>query len=151
LRWPTYALGQLHGVARSRIEAMLGEEGLSLRAHFVLVCLSEYGELSQQQVADRIAMDRSDLVKLIDHLEALDQVVRGRDTVDRRRHILSLTAKGRRALGRGEEIADRVTNDVLAGLSAEERSTLHRLTLKALGEPTDIADEATVTEAVSRA
>jgi DNA-binding MarR family transcriptional regulator len=52
----------------------LSAKGVSLRAHFVLVCVSEYGELSQQQVADQIAIDRSDLVKLIDQLEALEQV-----------------------------------------------------------------------------
>lgn len=139
LRWPTYALGQLHRTAKSRLDAALGAKGLSLRAHYVLACLGESGELSQQQVATRLGMDRSDMVKLVDHLEALGQATRCPDTTDRRRHLLSLTAAGTEALELGEQIVERVTDDVLAGLTPAERRTLHRLTLKALGEPPDIA------------
>lgn len=142
LRWPSYALGQLHRRARSQTEAALDAEGLSMRTHFVLVCLSEDGELSQQQVCDRVAVDRSDMVRLIDRLEAADQVIRGRDPADRRRHVLSLTPAGAMALQRGEQIIGRVTDEVLSSLTTDERRTLHRLTLRALGEPTDIADRA---------
>lgn len=142
LRWPSYALGQLYRRARTQTEAALDAEGLSLRTHFVLVCLGEQGELSQQQVCDRVAMDRSDMVKLVDRLEALGQVVRGRDPVDRRRHILSLTPSGTAALLRGEQIIGRVSDDAFAGLAVDELRTLHRLTLQALGEPADIADAA---------
>lgn len=140
LRWPTYALGQLHGFARSRVDTALHEKGLSVRVYFVLACLAEYGEMFQQQVADRIAVDRSDLVKLIDQLEECKQVVRRPDTSDRRRHVLSLTPKGKRDLQRSERIIEHVTREVLSRLTLDERRTLHRLTLQALGEHTGIAD-----------
>jgi DNA-binding MarR family transcriptional regulator len=144
LRWPTYALGQLHHLGKARIDAALSDAGLSLRGHFVLACLEEYGELSQQQVADRIAIDRSDIVKLIDHLEALGQVVRRRDTVDRRRHVLTLTTVGARAFRQGEQIIGQATDDILSRLTAQEREILHRLALRALGEPGEIADQAAI-------
>jgi MarR family transcriptional regulator, lower aerobic nicotinate degradation pathway regulator len=146
LRWPTYALGQLHHLAKARIDAALSDADLSLRGHFVLACLDEYGELSQQQVADRIAMDRSDIVKLIDRLEALGQVVRQRDTVDRRRHVLTLTTTGAGAFRQGEQIIEQATGDILSRLTAHERQTLHRLTLQALGEPAAIADQAAISK-----
>lgn len=136
LRWPSYALGQLHRMAKARVDAALSGMGLSARSYAVLVCLGEYGELSQQQVGDRVAIDRSDLVKLIDQLEALGQVERRPDLVDRRRHVLSLTANGTRALREADQILEQLTGEIFANLSAGERQTLHRLTLKALGQPT---------------
>jgi DNA-binding MarR family transcriptional regulator len=134
LRWPSYAIAQLHRTARARVDAALGEQGLSARSYAVLVCLDEYGELSQQQAGDRVAIDRSDLVKLIDQLEALGQVERRPDFADRRRHVLSLTANGTRALREADQILERLTGEIFANISAAERKTLHRLTLKALGQ-----------------
>jgi DNA-binding MarR family transcriptional regulator len=141
LRWPTYAMGQLHRATNARMEAELAGEGLSLRTYQVLVCLEEFGELSQQQVCDSIVADRSDMVRIVDRLEELGQVVRHRDAVDRRRHRLTLTPAGRGALRRAEEMIDRITSDALSELSESERQTLHRLTLRALGEPLDAADQ----------
>lgn len=141
LRWPTYAMAQLHRAANARLDAALAEEGLSLRTHQVLVCLDEFGELSQQQVCDAIVVDRSDMVRLLDRLEELGQVVRDRDVVDRRRHLLMLTPAGRAALRRGEQVIERITDEALSSLSETERRTLHRLTLRALGEPADVVDQ----------
>ena|SRR2546425_671829 len=139
LRWPTYALGQLSRAAAARLEAALAEQGLSLRAHQVLVGLAELGQVSQQHVCDAIGMDSSDMVRLLDRLEEVSQVVRDRDRTDRRRHLVSLTSAGRSALRRGDAVVQRVTDEVLSPLSAAERRTLHRLALRALGEPEEMA------------
>lgn len=139
LRWPTYCLGQLHAVARSRMEPAFAAAGLSLRTHFVLVCLEEFGELSQQQVSDRLKVDRSDMVGLVDELERRGEVVRRRDGSDRRRYILALTPAGRRSARRAEELIATITDEVLAALSESERRTLHQLTLRALGESVELA------------
>jgi MarR family transcriptional regulator, lower aerobic nicotinate degradation pathway regulator len=141
LRWPTYVMGQLSRTAASQLDAALTQEGLSLRTHQVLACLVEFGQVSQQQVCDATAVDRSDMVRLVDQLEQLGQVVRDRDPADRRRHLLTLTPAGRSALSRGERVIARVTDEVLSKLSGPERRTLHRLALRALGEPPDLADD----------
>lgn len=140
LRWPTFGLGQLYRSAHAQLEAGLADEGQSLRTYYVLVALSEHGQLSQQQVCDRIDIDRSDMVRLIDDLEARGQVERTRDPRDRRRYQLILTTRGRKALDRCHAILAAVTNDVFAALSPDERRTLHRLTLRALDQPAEIAD-----------
>jgi DNA-binding MarR family transcriptional regulator len=140
LRWPIFGLGQLYRSAHARLEAGLADEGQSLRTYYVLVALSEYGRLSQQQVCDRIDIDRSDMVRLIDGLEARGQVERTRDPRDRRRYQLTLTPRGHEALDRCDAILAAVTNDVFAALSTNERRTLHRLTLRALGQRPEIAD-----------
>jgi DNA-binding MarR family transcriptional regulator len=136
-RWPTFTLGQLYRSAHARISADLATIGESLTTYYVLATLFEYGELSQQQVCDRIEIDRSDMVRLIDDLEARGNVIRGRDPHDRRRHRLTLTPEGTTALHRCERILAAATDDVFANLAADERRTFHRLTLQALDETED--------------
>ncbi|MEU4251547.1 MarR family transcriptional regulator [Amycolatopsis sp. NPDC026612] len=135
LRWPTYVMGQLHRAGVGRIDAALAAHGVALRDYYVLVCIGEEGPLSQQRVADRLGLDRSDLVKVLDRLEAAGWVSRERDTEDRRRHVLTLTEDGRATVGKVEEVSSAVTGELLARLGPGEQETLHRLLLKAFGEP----------------
>lgn len=140
LRWPTFGLGQLYRSAHARLEARLADEHQSLRTYYVLVALSEDGPLSQQEVCDRIDIDRSDMVRLIDGLEGRGHVRRTRDLEDRRRYQLTLTPRGKKAVSRCDAILATVTDDLLDALSPDERRTLHRLTLRALGYPAEITD-----------
>ena len=137
-RWPTFAMGQLYRSAHARISADLAAVHESLSTYYVLATLAEYGELSQQEVCDRIEMDRSDMVRLIDDLEARGNVIRGRDPHDRRRYRLTLTRRGNEALDRCEEILTTATDDVFANLDTDECRTLHQLTLRALDENDDV-------------
>lgn len=74
MRWPTFGPGQLYRSAHSRIEARLGEVDQSLRTYYVLALLSEESWISQQEVCNRTGLDRGDMVRLIDDLEARRQV-----------------------------------------------------------------------------
>jgi DNA-binding MarR family transcriptional regulator len=76
--------------------------------------------------------DANTLVLILNELEGDDLVVRRRDTVDRRRHIVELTVAGRRALERAERQIQSLEDEILAALSEEERETLYELLSKAL-------------------
>ncbi|AKU16019.1 MarR family winged helix-turn-helix transcriptional regulator [Luteipulveratus mongoliensis] len=128
LRFPTYVLGLLH-------KASHAEAGSSLRDHWVLVCLDEERDLSQQQLSDALRIDRSDVVRLIDGLESAGYVVRQRDSHDRRRYQLSITPAGRAQRKRVDRQIEQAQDRVLAALDPAEREQLHRLALKALGHP----------------
>src|SRR5579875_1338462 len=116
LRWPSYVLGQLHRQTRDAIEAGLRRVGLSLREYVVIVCIDELIEASQQQVADRARIDRSDLVKILDGLQDRGLVARERDPDDRRRHVLELTPAGRRALAQGTDAHRQMTDAAFSAL-----------------------------------
>ena len=133
LAMPAFALAHIGRAARGAIKGTFEREGLSFRAHFVLLCLNTHGGLSQRELADRVGMDRSDLVKLLDGLETSGRLRRAPDPHDRRRHLLSITPEGAATLKRGEHLVGQATDQVLGRLSDEERATLHRLTLRALG------------------
>jgi len=131
---PVYALGQLQQTLITRLERELAAEGLSLRTHQVLACVDEQPGGSQQQVSDSIEVDRSEMVRIIDRLEQAGMLVRQLDPADRRRHQLRLTPSGHRALRRGEQVIQAVTDQALSRLSEAERETLHFLALRALGQ-----------------
>lgn len=130
---PAYALSQLHQTLTTRLERALAAEGLSLRTHQVLACVDEHLGGSQQEVSESIEVDRSEMVRIIDRLEAAGMVVRERNPSDRRRHRLKLTPSGRRALRVGERVIESATENALSHLSEAEQRTLYSLTLRALG------------------
>jgi DNA-binding MarR family transcriptional regulator len=143
LRLPGFALARLGRITRSSIRAAFVDHDLSARDHFVLVCLDEHGELSQRELADHLAMDRSDLVKVLDELERVGHIRRDPDPRDRRRHQLSITPAGSKTLLRGSRIVEDATHTVLARLTTTEQTTLRDLVLRALDttSPAPAGDE----------
>ncbi|WP_040810592.1 MarR family winged helix-turn-helix transcriptional regulator [Nocardia concava] len=131
LRHPTYALGKLHKAVHSKLET-------PLREHWVLTYLAESSsELSQQDMANAMEIDRSEVVRLIDSLEKAGLVTRTRDPEDRRKYRLAITAAGNRMREETDAKIFAATDNLLARLTPAERETLHRLSLKALGYDAD--------------
>jgi DNA-binding MarR family transcriptional regulator len=131
---PAYALSLLQQLLISQIERDLGGEGLNLRAHQVLACVDYFGGGSQQQVCNSMAVDRSEMVRIVDRLEKAGLLQRDADPADRRRHRLRLTAAGRLALKRGDRLMIAATQQTLSRLSNADRSSLNALVLRALGQ-----------------
>jgi DNA-binding MarR family transcriptional regulator len=78
---------------------------------------------------------------LLNDLEASGLVERRRDPSDRRRHIVTMTEQGRKALHQAEAAQQTLEDDILGALSAEERSTLSQLLRKAIdGQVTHAAN-----------
>lgn len=90
------------------------------------------GVTSQQALGEDLSFDRNNLVLLLNDLEDADYVTRSRDPIDRRRHIVAITARGRKALAKGEASFEALADTVLVGLAAAEREQLHELLGKAL-------------------
>ena len=105
-------------------------------SHFaVLACLDEFGSASQREVSERLQLDPSDLVAVVDWLEEAGFVRRRRDERDRRRYALDLTATGRRALRVRARSAERMNDELFSSLPPAEREELRGLLLKALSPP----------------
>lgn len=130
LRYPTYVFGKLHKAVHAQLAT-------PLREHWVLTYLAERAEISQQEMANAMEIDRSEVVRLVDSLEKAGLVTRTRDPDDRRKYRLVITAAGNRRRVETDAEISAATDALLHRLTPAERETLHRLSLKALGHDTD--------------
>lgn len=109
--------------------------GTVRKTHYgVLASLADVGPSAQAALADRIGIDRSDMVTLLDTLEELQYVERRADPSDRRRNIVELTEAGSAALAELDQRFTAAEEELLAPLSAADRATLIRLLATVLPE-----------------
>jgi DNA-binding MarR family transcriptional regulator len=129
-----------HGrIMNTRLRQALDSSGLSPR-HAVLLCrLDESGPVSQQGLIDILSIDASALVAVLNDLENEGLAERRRDPADRRRHIVEITADGKRAVASIEVAVADVEREAFAGFSADELQQLHGLLSRIHGEPADEA------------
>jgi len=116
---------------------------MRLKQYVALSYVCEHDGASQQALGEALHLDANNLVLLLNELEAAGLVARRRDPSDRRRHLVDVTAAGRRAQARAERALEAVEDDVLAALSSGERATLRTLLRRALeGQPSARAPRA---------
>lgn len=112
----------------ARLEAELGQIGLSLAKFRVLAKLAVVGEpLPLGGLAEHCSCVRSNMTQLVDRLEVDRLVERVNDPSDRRSVRAALTPAGRERHGEAVEILARAENEVFAGLSESDRAALARL------------------------
>lgn len=114
---------------KARAMGALEEAGFDAYHYSVLATLGEGAHEAQATIADALGLDPSRLVALLDSLEDRGLVERQRDPHDRRRHVVRITAAGKRELVRLREIVSRLEDDFLAPLDPDDRATLHSLLL----------------------
>ncbi|MFK0100390.1 MULTISPECIES: MarR family winged helix-turn-helix transcriptional regulator [unclassified Streptomyces] len=126
----TYLMSKTGKAARGRLADRLAERGLRLWHMAVLAALADFGPHVQRELAARLSIDRSDVVKIVDGLGASGLVDRARDTADRRRVTVTVTPAGRDLLESLKSEALAVQDDVLAPLTSRERAQLTALLLR---------------------
>jgi len=106
--------------------------GMRLKPYILLDTLREAGPVPQQALGEALTLDPNNLVLLLNEVEAAGWAERHRDPHDRRRHIVAITAAGRKALDRAEQGMEGVEDEVLASLGPRQRAALRELLHKAL-------------------
>ena len=100
---------------------------LTPRQFRLLGLLHERGPVGQRELGSVMEIDPSILVTLLNPLEAAGLLSRRRDTVDRRRHLVTLTARGERRLAAALSAQREAEQELFAGLDDAQREQLHRL------------------------
>jgi DNA-binding MarR family transcriptional regulator len=128
-----FLLVRLAMAFKARAIAELEAAGYSQYHYSVLAVLGEQPRKTQATIAEALGVDPSQLVGILDALEARGLIERQRDPDDRRRHVVSLTARGRAQLVRLRRLIDRMEDELFAPLDAAGRKTFHELLLRLAG------------------
>lgn len=116
-------------IARSVMPA-----GSHPRDFAILAALADRDAYSQQGLAEKLRVNRSIMVKVIDKLEAAGYVERRRNPDDRRSYTLAVTSDGRRAMARMAPAVRRGDVRLTEALRSDERKRLIALLRKLVPE-----------------
>jgi DNA-binding MarR family transcriptional regulator len=122
-----YNIRRASNVIQADLAAVLEPFGLRMITFSALVLVVDNPNLTQSQLAGALAIERSNLVVVVDELESRDFIVRNPVPNDRRAYALTATLAGRR---RCEKVSEAVRDHearLLAGLTAAERDGLAAL------------------------
>src|ERR1700704_7134253 len=92
----SFLLKRVGFAVKERMMAAFEETGLSAYHHAILALLDEEPSETQAMIADALGFDRSHLVGVLDELEERGLIERRRDTLDRRRHLVTMTPAGKK-------------------------------------------------------
>lgn len=102
-----------------------------------LSVLSRHPGSSQASLGAQLDLDRSTIADLVRRLAARGLITQVRDTVDRRRNVLEITAQGAAVLSRLQPRVEAMEPLVTGGLSPSERDEFRRMLAQVLATAGD--------------
>jgi DNA-binding MarR family transcriptional regulator len=134
---PGFLLSRVGAAVRAGFHEVLARWRLRPLQYVILLILDGGGGVSQQELCTATGIDSGNMVELLDGLEALEYAIRARDPRDRRRHVVTITQRGRSALARLRPAIEEYTSGFLSPLSEPERQQLTRSLGKLYATTTD--------------
>ncbi len=124
-----FLLNKAARIVRDDVAEELKEVGFSLNEYGLLRMLELRTTDTQQELGERLGVDRTSMVGIVDRLEKRGLVERVRDRSDRRKYNLLLTDKGRKSLIRARKRADQAQKAIFATLKEKQQTELKTLLL----------------------
>ena len=112
---------------RCLAEMYIQQFGLSVSRWKVLAIIGHYAPMSAKEVAERTSLEPVKVTRAVDGLVAQKFINRRRDPVDRRRVILSLSAKGTRVYNQSETMRRVIDGEFLQILNSAEKQMFYTL------------------------
>ncbi len=125
-----YLLMKVHTRLQRRICAQAVVLGLTSGQPKVLEYLVRYGESNQKSIAEYCEIEQTTVGSILMRMEAAGLVVRSQHQGNRRSLYVALTAVGRAAAAKMEQIFDQEEAAACALLSFEEKEQLQHLLTK---------------------
>jgi DNA-binding MarR family transcriptional regulator len=110
----------------------LGTVGLTPALFSLVNVIGARDGAIQQELGAAMGIDRTTMVSLVDQLERAGLAKRRTSAKDRRAREVAITPKGRRVLARARQLIAQTEDEVLAGLTVEQRRDLLTLLRRAL-------------------
>lgn len=120
----TYLLGHTFNLVRLKLKESFRENNFdfNLEQYVMLNLISYKNDLTQQDLANHFQKDKSLILRHVNTLIAESYVDRRTDNGDKRRKILTLTSKGQKVLELLREIARKVSDGLLEGVTESEKA-----------------------------
>lgn len=119
-----YSMKRAFMVIRADLGRTLDPFGLRMTTFTALTLISDNPGLSQTQLAQAMAVERPNLVVIVDELETRGLITRDRVPTDRRTYALSITPEGQDLLTRATEAVHAHENAIMGGISEAEEAAL---------------------------
>lgn len=121
---PLFQLERLRKLTRDAVEAALSQTGITVREYWVLTMLAEGPTTQQAEICEALALDPSEVVRILTGLVKMQLVTRDRDPQDRRRQIVALTVEGKKLQ---KKAADTVATAEQTALDDSSKKQLKQL------------------------
>ena len=121
---PSWLINQAALPANRIVAERLARTGARRYHYALLAALDELGPQSQAEFSRRTAIDRSDMVAIVNELTEQGYVDRSPDANDGRRNVITITPAGRRHLHKLDRLLAGAQDQLLAPLSPDERDEL---------------------------
>ncbi|MDQ0576520.1 MarR family winged helix-turn-helix transcriptional regulator [Agromyces albus] len=131
---PIFLLARASALAIAAGNASLAEHGLKARSYAVLALAASDAGPTQRELAEFLRLDPSQVVALVDGLQARGLVRREPDPSDRRANVVVITDDGRDLFARARISAYAVEQQLHSALGDESRERVMEL-LRALAFP----------------
>lgn len=119
-----YGVKRANSAMTGDVERLLGRFGLRRTTYSALSVIAENAGIRQSELAEVLAIERPNLVQILDEVQQAGWIERARDKADRRVYLLSATAEGLTRVARAGEALRVYDQRLTEGLSGQERATL---------------------------
>jgi len=128
----TYLLGQTFNLMRLKLKESFRENNmdLSMEQYIMLNLISHKDNLTQQDLANHFQKDKSLILRHVNTLIEESYVDRETDKDDKRKKILILTSKGQEVLELLRKVAQKVSEDLLDGVTDDEKEVFQKVIQK---------------------
>ena len=127
-----YAVRHTHKALSRRLAYELAQVGISFGHYYYLRALFEANGISQMELSERVGVDPTTVVTVVDTLERQNIVERRKDPDDRRKALIYLTPKGRKLRRPLLAAIGAAQANALVGISAAEIETFRRVALRVI-------------------
>lgn len=121
-----YAVKQVEQAIRSHLDDVLRPFGVTAIQYTALTVLEHGGELSAAQLARNTFVTAQSVADMVGALTRKNLITRTRDTIDRKRLLISLTPEGRRLLDDCRPAVTELESQMTATLTNRQRESLRR-------------------------
>jgi DNA-binding MarR family transcriptional regulator len=129
-QWPGYVMKYVFEAWYTTYEQEIANIGLSVNGFLVLVVLDDEGPDTQTRLAERLSIDRSAMVAVVDELEEKGYVERRRSKGDRRTVPVHVTKLGSEAAARARAATDASNHRIFAGFSPRDEELFYDLLVR---------------------